>query len=70
MNNKDDGSPNNISENIKYHDTSDLQPRHANSGSSESDLVSDKIKEGVIYIIIVFTITITYNTSLNYSVTI
>ena len=48
MNNKGDGSPNNISGNIKYHDTSDLQLRHTNMGSSESDLVSDKMKEAVI----------------------
>ena len=53
MNNKDDESPNNISKNIKYHDTSNLQPRHAKSGSSENDLVSDKMKKEVIYTIIV-----------------
>ena len=49
MNNKCDDSPNNIPKNIKYHDTSDLQPESANPGSSESDLVSGKMKEAVIY---------------------
>ena len=46
MNNKGGGgSPNSISSNIKNYDISDLQPEHANSGSSESDLVSGKKKE-------------------------
>ena len=53
MNNKGDRSPNNIPGNIKYHDVSDLQLRHANPTSSESDLVSDKIKKTVTYTIIV-----------------
>jgi len=35
-----------------YYDISDLQPEHANPGSSENDLVSDKMKEAVIYTII------------------
>jgi len=53
MNNKGDGSPNNIPENIKYHDTSLLQPEHANLWSSEIDLVSGKMREVVIYTIVV-----------------
>ena len=39
--------------NIQYSDISDLQSGHANSGSSESDLVSGKMKEAVIYTITV-----------------
>jgi len=42
-----------ISENIWYNDISDLQPGHANSGSSESDLVSGKMKEVIIYTIVI-----------------
>jgi len=53
MNNKGDESPNNIPENIKYSDISDLQLEHVNAKSSESDLVGDKIKEAVIYTILV-----------------
>ena len=53
MNNKGDRSPNNVLKNIKFHDTSDLQPGHTNSGSSESDPVSYKMKEIIIYTIIV-----------------
>ena len=41
---------NNISD--KY-DISNLQPGHANPGSSESDLVSGKMKEAVIYTIVI-----------------
>ena len=41
-----------ISENIWYSAISDLQPRYANSRSSESDLVSGKMKKIVIYTII------------------
>ena len=53
MNNKSDGSPNSIPGNTKNYDILGLQPGHANPGSSESDLVSGKMKEAVIYIIIV-----------------
>ena len=53
MSNKGGGSPNNIPGNIKYSDISDLQPGHANPGSSESDLVSGKMKKAVIYTIII-----------------
>ena len=42
-----------ILKNIWYSDISDLQTGHANSGSSESDLVSDKKKEAVICTIII-----------------
>jgi len=42
-----------ISKNIWYSDISDLQPGHANSGSSESDLVSGKMKETIIYTIVI-----------------
>ena len=38
--------------NIWYSGISDLQPEHANPGSSESDLVSGKMKETVIYTIV------------------
>ena len=41
MNGKGDGRKI-ISENIWYSDISDLQPEHANPGSSESDLVMVK----------------------------
>ena len=37
---------------IRPNDNSDLQPGHANPGSSESDLVSGKMKEAVIYTIV------------------
>ena len=47
-----DESPKYIPRNIRYYDVSDLQHGHANSGSSESDLMSGKIKEAVIYTII------------------
>ena len=49
----DDDSSKCISRNIWYYDFSDLQPGHANLGSLESDLVSGKMKEAVIYTIIV-----------------
>ena len=62
MNQKGGGSPNNILGNTKYYDTSDLQPRYANSGSLESDLLSDKMKEAVIAYYNSITIMITYNT--------
>ena len=48
-----DESPKCIPGTIWYYDVSDLQPEHTNSGSSENDLVSDKMKEAVIYNIIV-----------------
>ena len=53
MNNKDVESPTKIPWNIRSYDISDLQPEHANSGWSESDLVSDKMKETILYTIIV-----------------
>ena len=67
MNKKSDWSSNNILGNTKCYNTSDLQPRHANSGSSESDLVSDKIKEAVIIYHNSSTTTIIYNTCLTTS---
>ena len=42
-----------ISENIWYSAISDLQHGRANPGSPESDLVSGKIKEAVICIIVI-----------------
>ena len=42
-----------ISKNIWYTDILDLQPGHANPGSSESDLVSGKLKEAVIDTIVI-----------------
>ena len=55
MNNKSGGYPDSIPGNTKNYITSGLQPGHANPnpGSSESDLVSNKMKEVVIYNIIV-----------------
>ena len=58
-------SPICISWRVWYYGVSDLQPGHVNPGSLESGLVSEKMKKGVIYTIIVFTIMITYNTSLD-----
>ena len=52
MNWKGDGLKR-ISGNIWNSDISDLQPGHANPGSLESDLVSDKMKEAVIYATVV-----------------
>ena len=51
MNSIGDESPMYIPWDIWYYDISDLQPEHANSGLSESDLVSDKMNEAVIYIL-------------------
>ena len=45
MNSIGDESPICISWNVCYYDISDLQSGHANSGSSESDLVSGKNEE-------------------------
>ena len=53
MNSLGDESPMCTPWNIWYYDILNLQPGHANSGSSESDLVSDKMKEGVVCTIIV-----------------
>ena len=53
MNGLDDESPMRIQYNICHYDIWDLQPGHANSGSSESDLVSGKIKEAIIYTIVI-----------------
>ena len=49
MNNKGDESSNNTTEYNRYSVISDLQPGHANSGSSESDLVNGKMKEAILY---------------------
>ena len=38
---------------LTKYDNSDLQPGHANPGSSESDLVSGKMKETVICTIVI-----------------
>ena len=53
-------SQDNILRNIRCYEISELQPGQANSRSLESDLVRGKIKEIVIYTIIVFTTMITY----------
>ena len=53
MNRKKWQSQDHISENLKCYEILDLQLAHANSGSSESDLMSGKMKEGEIYTIIV-----------------
>ena len=42
-----------ISKNIWYSDISNLQPGHANPGSSERELVSGKMKEAVICTIVI-----------------
>ena len=42
-----------ISENIWYNDISDLQHGYANPRSSESDLMSDKMKEAVICTLVI-----------------
>ena len=70
MNNKSDESPINIPENLRYYKISELQLEKTISGSSESDLVSDKIKKEVIVYYNSITITIIYNTCLNNSDTI
>jgi len=49
MNNKGIGSLNIILGYNRYSVISDLQPGHANSRSSESELVSGNMKEAVIY---------------------
>ena len=51
MNNKSDRSPNNILGYDRYFVYFDLQLGHANSGSSESDLVSGKMKEAIYHIL-------------------
>jgi len=53
MNSIGNESPMSILWNIWYYDISYLQPKHANPGSSESDLMSDKMKEALIYTIII-----------------
>jgi len=70
MNNKGWRSQDNISENIKFYEISELQPEHANRGSSESDLVSGKMKEVVIVYYNSNTTTIIYNIFLTTSDTI
>ena len=52
MNRKESQSRDHISGNLRCYEIPDLQPGHANPGSSESDLVSDKMKEAVIYTIV------------------
>jgi len=70
MNNIEDESPNNIPRNIKYYEIPELQPEKATSWSSESDLVSGKMKKAVIVYYNSITITIIYNTCLTNSDTI
>ena len=53
MNELDDESPMGTQWTICRYANSDLQPGHANPGSSESDLVSGKMKEAVIYTIVI-----------------
>jgi len=53
MNRKWWWSQDDVSGNIRCYEISELQPGHANPGSSESDLMSDKMKETAIYTIIV-----------------
>ena len=65
MNNKDDGSPINIPRNIKYYKIPELQPEEATSRSSESDLMSFKIKKAIIVYYNSITILIIYNICLN-----
>jgi len=67
MNNKVGRSPNKIPRNTKYYDTLDLQPGHANPESSESDLVSGKMKKAAIIYYNSNTITIIYNICLTTS---
>ena len=52
MNSIGDESPIRILWNIWYYDILNLQPGHVNPESSESDLVSDKMKKAVICIIV------------------
>ena len=53
MNDLDEESPRPLQGTLCYYGNSDLQPGHANPGSSESDLVSGKMKEAVIDTIII-----------------
>ena len=53
MNRKEWQSRYHISENLKCYEIPNLQPEHANSGSSESNLVSGKMKEAVICTIVI-----------------
>ena len=62
MNHIGDESPMCIQCNICQYDIWDLQPGYANPGSSESDLVSGKIKETVTVYYNSITIMIIYNT--------
>ena len=52
MKSPDDESPMWLHGTHRYYGNSDLQSEHANPGSSESDLVSGKMKEAVIYTIV------------------
>ena len=53
MNRKEWQSRDHISGNLRCYEIPDLQPGHANLGSSESDLVSGKMKEAVICTIVI-----------------
>jgi len=53
MNKREWQSRDHITGNLRCYEISGLQPGHANSGSSESDLVSGKMKEVVISTIVV-----------------
>ena len=56
MNSPDEGSPMWLQGTLWSYGNSDLQPGRANPGSSESDLVSGKMKEAVIYAVIYTTV--------------
>ena len=49
----DEESPMWLQDTLWSYGNSDLQPGHANPGSSESDLVSDKMKEAGIDTIVI-----------------
>ena len=53
MNWKEWQSRDHISKNLRCYEIPDLQPEHANPGSLESVLVSDKMKEAVICTIVI-----------------
>ena len=53
MNDLDEETPRPLQGTLCYYGNSDLQPGNANPGSSESDLVSGKMTEAVIYTTVV-----------------
>ena len=61
MNQRGWRSQDNTSEDIRCYEISELQPGHANVGSSESDLVSDKMKKTLIIYYNSSTTTIIHN---------